>query len=494
MKTQKSIRKQINWAALSRIHGLLLLILACFMAVPGVYAFIGEETDWQAFAYSSAISTVAGLLLLRFGRNHRKTALGKREGFLLTSTVWIVLSFVGMLPFVFGSPNLNITDAFFESMSGFTTTGATTILSIDTLPDSIHLWRCIMEWMGGMGIIIFTIALLPMLNSSGGLQMFNAEATGVTHDKIAPRVSQTAKRLWMLYILLTAIAATLLALGPMNVFESICHALTTLSTGGISTSSHSLAYWHSDYVNIVILIFMFLGGVNFVNIYRIATGRLRSVWKDEILRVYVKTIVLFSLILIVIGFFNSNHEISTSTFLDPVFDTVSTITSTGFQIGEIQRWSSAVFPIIIMLMIIGGCAGSTSGGAKIDRFLYLFKNCKNQIRRVVHPNRYYPLTVNNRPGGYEAMNKVTAFLALYFGIIVAGALILNIMGLPTADSFLATISSISNSASFGIGTISDSYSSVPDAGKWLLSFIMMIGRLEIFTVLVLFTTTFWKKG
>lgn len=492
-KKNRRLRKQINWKALIRIHGFLLVILSLFMLAPLGVALLHNGPDIKAFAIASASAMGSGCLAMFLCRNHRGIQLGKREGFLLTSSVWIVLSLFGMLPFIIGKPHLGLTDAFFESMSGFTTTGASTITDFGAFTYAMHLWRCMMQWMGGMGIIIFTVALLPMLNSSGGLQMFNAEATGITHDKITPRVSQTAKRLWVLYIILTALLTGLLMLGPMNTFESICHAMSTMSTGGFSTSPDGIGAWGSNYVNFVIMIFMFVGGINFVLLYKLSLGKVRQAWDDEILRAYVKIILIFSLLIAVVGYLNDAGDSLVDYVLYPLFNTVSTISSTGYDVGNICSWGGVVFPILLLLMVVGGCAGSTSGGAKIDRILYLWKNCRNELRRTVHSNRYYPLTVNRRPGGPDVLSKVTAFVVIYIGLIFLGGIVLTLTGMDTGDAFISTLACIGNTASSAEG-VAESFSSITDGGKWLLSILMMAGRLEIFTVLVLLTPTFWRRG
>lgn len=488
-----TLKKQINWKALIRVQGFLLIVLALFMLAPFGVALYHRGPDMAAFGISAAIAMSVGAVSMYVCRNNRGSQLGKREGFLLTSTVWIVLSLFGMLPFMLGKPHLDFTDAFFESMSGFTTTGASTITDFSSFTYAMHLWRCMMQWMGGMGIILFTVALLPMLNSSGGLQMFNAETTGFVHDKITPRVSQTAKRLWLMYIILTAIAAVLLWLGPMNAFESVCHAMSTMSTGGFSTSPDGLNHWHSHYIDTVILVFMWVGGINFVVLYRLSRGQLRQVWGNEVLRAYIFIILAISALIAVVGIINGKCTNPVDYLLYPLFNTVSTISSTGYDLGNIASWSGVVFPLLLIMMIVGGCAGSTSGGAKIDRFVYLWKNCRNEIRRTIHPNRYYPLGLNGCPAGTDALPKVTAFVVIYLSLILVAGLALALSGMDDLDAFVSALACISNTASSS-ESVSNCFATMTDAGKWFLSMLMMVGRLEIFTVLVLLTPTFWKRS
>lgn len=490
--TPRLSNKQINIPALVRIVGFLLLVEAAFLVLPLIICILNDEPDSKAFLVAIASCVIAGSFFMSC-RKPRQRDLGKREGLLLTALVWVFFSLFGMIPFILSdSTALDISEAFFESMSGFTTTGVSVIGDVESLPMGIHFWRCLVQWIGGMGIILFTVALLPMLNSSGGMQMMNAEMTGITHDKISPRVSQTAKRLWLMYTLLTLALWGALWIGPMDLFESLCHSLSTVSTGGFSTRGDSIGAWDSVYVKIVVILFMFIGGVNFGLMYKAVSGHVRSLWRNEVFRAYVKIVVFASLFLVIIvaggGLFSGFEEI----VIDPVFQVVSTITSTGYTVGDFSLWGNAVFPLLYMLMFMGACAGSTSGGAKIDRMIYLWKNGKNELNKTVHPNRFYPLTVNGKVCSPELLSKVFAFIVIYIGLIFAGAIILALTGIPLGDSFFAVVSCFGNTG-LGTGATSASYDVVSNGGLLVLSFLMLVGRLEIFTVIVLFTKGFWKK-
>lgn len=489
--TNSSVSHRFNWRAVTRTIGMLLFIEACFMAVPTAVCAAMEEADFIPFLLSLLITVFAGTLCVVFARPRRRN-LGRREGILLTATVWVVFSMFGMLPFIFSKLSFNVADAFFESMSGFTTTGASVMDEIDNLSYGMHLWRCLTQWIGGMGIIIFTVAVIPMFNSSGGMQMFFAETTGIIRDKLRPRVSQTAKRIWTIYGALTVVLALLLWAGPMNFFESICHALSTISTGGFSTETASLSKWDSLYLKIVVLVFMFIGSVNFALLYRASIGRMKLVWKDEILRAYIRIILVmalfFAVMILVNGAFSSWEDV----VVNPLFQVVSVLSSTCYVIADLDSWGFSVFPCIVLLMFIGGCAGSTSGGAKVDRMLYLWKNTRNVLRKNIHPNRFYPLTINGRSGSPDTLSKVCAFLLLYFVLMILGAILLSLTGVPLEDSSFAAYSCIAN-AGLGSGVTDVSYDIIPDTGKWLLALLMLIGRLEFFTVLVILTRSFWRK-
>ena len=486
-------RAQINFPALTRIVGLLLLIESMFMLIPLITCLVYNENDYKAFLITILITSVVGGVMTIATRSSDKD-MGKREGFLLTALTWVLFSIFGMLPFMLGDSKMSISDAFFEAMSGFTTTGASVMTSIDHLSNGIHMWRCLMQWIGGMGIILFTLAVIPMLNHSGGMQMFNAEVTGVTRDKLSPRISQTAKGLWLVYIILTFILCALLWLGPMNLFDSICHAFSTMSTGGFSTRTESIGAWDTVYVKSVLTLFMFLGGVNFALLFRAATGHVSDLWKSEVFRAYV-IIVGVMLGLFVVAIVANNQVLSwESVTIDPLFQIVSTITSTGLTIGDFENWGPFVVALTFMLMMFGACAGSTSGGAKIDRMLFLMKNIRNEIYRSLHPNAICSVRINGKVLSADVVNKVIAFLCIYVILILVGGIVLTATGIPLVDAFFSAFSCIGNTGlGAGVTGYGGSYDIIPDVGKWVLSLLMLMGRLELFTVLLLFTRTFWKK-
>lgn len=489
----RSIRR-INYLQVFKVLGWLLIIEGAFMTIPTATALLTGGADLYAFIGSTAVTLLAGLAATFFIRPAR-TDMAKREGFLLTSLVWVIFSAFGMLPFILSDTEpLGVTDAFFEAMSGFTTTGATVLTSVSGSSQAATMWRCLMQWLGGMGIILFTLALLPMLNSSGGMQMFNAEVTGITHDKIRPRISHTAMRLWGIYIVLTLILFILLSLGPMSAFEAICHAFTSISTGGFSSADASIATWDSHYTEIVLTVFMFIGGVNFSLIYKALAGQPRALWANDVLRAYILIIagayVLFVISIIALGQYSGIASVT----IDPIFQIVSTITSTGYTARNFESWGPFVLAITFMLMFFGGCAGSTSGGAKIDRLLFLLKNSRNELYKTLHPNDVTTVRVNGRIIPSHIVAKVIAFLCLFVMTICLGGITLTACGLPLVDSFFSAFSCLGNiGLGAGITGYGGGYDLVPDLGKWILSFLMLVGRLELFTVLILFTPGFWRK-
>ena len=492
MKKDCSGRRFVNIPMLLRIVGWLLMIEAGFMLIP-LFTGIYFEEDFTPFLFTLMFTFAVGEALTTLIHT-RSRVMGKREGFLLTASVWVVFSIFGMIPFLIGEPYLTIDEAFFESMSGFTTTGASIIDNIDNLPKGINIWRCLMQWIGGMGIILFTLAVLPSLNSSSGVHMFNAEVTGITHDKLRPRVSSTAKQLWGIYVILTLLLIFLLCFGPMNIFDSICHGLSTMSTGGFSTKDASIGAWDSDYVRIIVTIFMFLGGVNFALIYYLIVGKPRRMWDNEIFRWYVFFIIIGTILLLVMllskyGIVGRDHLI-----IDSIFQTVSTITSTGYTVTDFEKWGAFAMMLMIIYMFFGACAGSTTGGAKLDRIITVYKFLRNEIYRCIHPNVIKGIDISGKVLPGDVVNKAIAFLGLYLTIIVVGSLLLTALGLPFFDSVFSAFSCTGNTGlGAGITGYGGSYDIVPASGKWILSGLMLTGRLEIFTILIILTPTFWKR-
>lgn len=487
-------RPIINIPVLMRLIGLLLLIESGFLLIPLGTALYYGENDWGAFLFTFLLSALGGGAMA-FLIHPNTSAIGKRDGFLLTALVWVVFSLFGMLPFIIiEESSLSVSAAFFEAMSGFTTTGASTMRSIDHLPHSLIIWRSTMQWIGGMGIILFTLAVLPMLNHSGGMQMFNAEVTGITHDKLRPRISQTAKSLWTIYVTLTLILFVLLLIGPMDVFNAVCYAFSIMSTGGFCTTDAGLELWGSDYIESVSTVFMFIGGVSFTLIYKAVHRDFHAVWANDVFRTYIAIIVVCYFLFLINNLVGGCVGDFKQATLDPLFQIVSMVSSTGFEAPDFSRWGVFVLAISLVLMFFGACAGSTSGGAKIDRMIYMLKNCHNEIKRCIHPNNILTVRVNGKVIPHEIISKVVAFLCLYVLIILVGGITLTAMGIPLIDAFFSSFSCISNTGlSAGITGYGTTFHIIPDAGKWILALIMLIGRLELFTVLLLFTPSFWKK-
>lgn len=477
---------------LTNVVGGLLLLEAIFMIIPIVTCLIYGESDWRVFTAVASVTALTGTLMRRVPLH--STRMGKREGFILTASVWVFFSLFGMLPFIFCSTPVGISSAFFEAMSGFTTTGATTMsIPISEMSHGIIIWQALMQWLGGMGIIIFTLAVVPALNTSGGMLMFNAEATGITHDKIRPRISQTAMTLWGMYLAMTLVLIGMLWIGPLDFFDSVCHAFGTVSTGGFSSRTGSVAEFQSDYVLIVICVFMFLSGINFALLYKTVLGDWKRIRHNDVLNLYVGIIVVFSALFIIGRVIKGDIESFRDVTLYPIFQVVSSLTSTGYLAPGFYMWEPFILSLTFIMMFCGGCAGSTSGGAKIDRVLYLKRFLNNELNHCIHPNSILSVRSNGKVINPDLVRKTIAFLCLFMLLIVCGGVAMSFLGLPPVDSFFSSFSCICNTG-FGASLTGygDDFTTIPDAAKWVLSFLMLTGRLEIFTIILLFTKPFWK--
>lgn len=485
-------RGYVNFRMLLRVIGWLLTIEAVFMIAPCIVGFVYGEHSGLQFLICIGITFGAGMGMVSL-RPHNKD-MGKREAIILTGLTWVVLSAFGMLPFLFCGTHLSITDAFFETMSGFTTTGASVLDTLTNVPHSILLWRCVVQWIGGLGIILFTLAVLPMLNYQGGMQLFNAEVTGITHDKLRPRISFTAQSLWGVYLFLTVVCIVLLAVSEMSIFDAVCYGLSTMSTGGFATQDTNTSELGDIYIKVVLTVFMFMGGVNFSLLYKLVTGKIKEFFRNEVIRWYIILIIIFAGILalhvLVTGLMNSWEDVT----IDPLFQTVSLFSSTGLVEPDFYDWGALPIVLLVIMMLVGACAGSTSGGAKLDRFIMLYKFVKNEFHKLLHPNAITTVTMNGKGTPSPVLMKTLAFLFLYVIVIVLGGTFLVVIGLPLKDSFFISLSAVSNT---GIGTditgINGNFALIPDVAKWFISLLMLVGRLELFTILILFLPSFWRK-
>ena len=471
--------------------GVFLMIIAIMMALGLVFSYVYNEPDKQALILSAAITFVSGLVLFLINRNVDYQAINKRDGFIIVSSTWVVISLFGTLPFLLSGAIDNFTDAFFETMSGFTTTGATILTDIEAVSKGVLYWRSLTQWIGGMGVIVLALAIMPILGI-GGMQLFIAEVPGPTKDKLHPRITQTAKLLWGIYVLLTFTQALLLYAGGMNVFESVCHAFTTMATGGFSTRNASIAAF-SPYIQYVTAIFMFLAGTSFVLHYYALRFRFRKVWESEEFRMYFKIIAITTAFITISLIFTTEASFGTA-FRDALFQTISITTTTGFITADYLLWHHYLWLLIFILMFTGGCAGSTGGGIKIVRQLLLFKNSRLELRRLIHPKAIVPVRLSGKAIPEGIIYNVLAFFIIYILIFVFSSLFMSLIGLDFETSIGSVAASIGNIGP-GLGKVGpvDNYSFIPIPGKWLLAFLMLLGRLELFTVLVLFTATFWKK-
>jgi trk system potassium uptake protein len=484
-------KSEIHLKNILKILGLLLFVEGLFMLTSLPFSFYYHEGQHWTILLSSFITSGTGLGLFFLMGKRKQDSVNKREGFVIVSLTWLMITLFGTLPFLISGAIPTFTDAFFETMSGFTTTGSSILTDIEALPKSILFWRSMTHWIGGMGIVVLTVAILPFLGI-GGMQLYAAEMPGVTKDKLHPRITQTAKRLWAIYILLTFVETILLMAGGMNLFDGLCHSFGSMATGGFSTKNASTAGF-SPYIQYVLILFMFLAGMNFTLHYLALKGRIREVLRSDELKTYVLVIVLFTLVIAGLLIYRTGMGIEKG-FRDVLFQVVSIITTTGFVSADYLLWPGELWFLLFLLMFVGGMAGSTGGGVKVIRHILLFKNASLELKRTIHPQGIIPVRLDKQAVSEEIIYKVMAFFIIYVLIFVIGAVMLAFLGLDFTSSIGASISSLGNIGP-GLGTVGpvENYSLVPGAGKWLLSLLMLLGRLELFTVLILFAPAFWKR-
>lgn len=482
----------INTRAVVNVLGLLLMLSGGMMLVGLPFSIYYGSDDIWALVAASGLSVVTGMIGWSFTARSDRTAIGKREGYLIVTLGWVTMSLFGALPFTLSGAIPSYTDAFFETMSGFTTTGASVLNDIESLPKGILFWRSMTHWIGGLGIIVLSLAILPILGI-GGMQLFIAEVPGPTPDKIHPRVKETAKRLWIIYVLLTGAETVLLVIGGMTLFDAINHSFATLATGGFSTKQASIAHYPSPYIQYVIALFMYLAGVNFALHYFALKRRFSKVWSNEEFKFYTGVILGATLILTV-GLVVGHGLHPEQAFRDSLFTVLTIITTTGFVTADYELWAPPLTFLIFILMFIGGSAGSTGGGPKVVRILLIIKNSLVELKRLIHPRAVIPVRLDNRAIPPEIVFNVLAFFVLYMLIFILSALVMTTMGFDIPSAMSAVIATLGNIGP-GLGEVGPvtNYAGIPAVGKWFLSFLMLLGRLELFTVLLLFTPAFWRK-
>ena len=482
----------INFKTIIRIIGILLLLETVMFLVCSSVSFYYRESDMLDFWKAGGITAGIGLLLAALGKGGERQ-LTRRDGYVLVSFAWVAFSLFGMLPFYIGGYIPDIADAFFETMSGFSSTGATILDDIESLPHGILFWRSMTQWIGGLGIIMFTIAVLPIFGVSG-LQVFAAEASGPTHDKVHPRIGITAKWIWSIYTGITTLLVCLLMLGGMDWFDSICHAFATTGTGGFSTKQASVAYYNSPYIEYVISIFMFISGINFTLVLLFVNRKFKKFIGNAELKFYFGSVVLFTAVIAIVLYYTSPMGMEES-FRKSLFQVISLQTSTGFATDDYMQWTPVLWGLLTIIMLMGACAGSTTGGLKCIRMVILTKVSRNEFKHILHPNAILPVRINKQVISPSIVSTVLAFCFIYIAIIVISTLLMMAMGVGAEESMGCVISSIGNMGP-GLGETGPAYSwnALPDAAKWLLSFLMLLGRLELFTVLLLFTPDFWKRN
>lgn len=473
-----------------RILGALLLFLAAALLVPVPCALIFQDGTAGAFLLAAAICAATGGGLFATFRSERD--LSVREGFAVVSFGWIAFALFGALPYVLSGGIPSYIDAFFETMSGFTTTGSTILTDIEGLAPSLLFWRSFTQWLGGMGIIVLSLAILPMLGV-GGMQLFKAEVPGPTADRLTPRIQDTAKLLWGVYVLLSAVETGLLMAGGMNFFDAVNHAFTTMATGGFSTRNASVGAFNSAYIEWVITLFMFLAGVNFSLHYLALRGRPLDFWRNEEFRFYLWLTLGVTALLTLFNLTGPYGNLGDSLRYS-AFQVVSIMTTTGYGTADYELWPVICQYLLVACMFIGGCAGSTGGGMKVARVLLLFKHAHVQLYRLIHPRAVRLVKLGNRPVDKDVMQSILGFFALYVGIFVTASFIMAALGLDLVSAGSAVVTALGNVGP-GLGTVGpvQHFGHVHPLGKLVLALCMLLGRLELFTVLVLIIPSFWRK-
>lgn len=484
----------INYRIIARaLGGLMLLEALLLLACLGVGLSFGENC-WLSWLVPAGVCTLLGTTGLVFGAQAHNN-FNRRDGYLIVAVVWMIYTAVGMLPFLLGGHTDRIAVAFFETMSGFTTTGATAFADVDALPHSILFWRSLTHWIGGMGIIFFTLALLPALGI-GEQKLFSAEATGLKMGKLHPRISTTAHWLWSVYFLLTVASMLTYYLGGMGWFDAVCHSLATVATGGFSTHTDSMAWFNSPFLEYASTVFMFLSSTNFTLLYLLfIKQRFRQVWKDEELRLFVGVIFL-SVVVITLTRWVEQGVVSEESFRSSLFHTISLISTTGFTTDDFMFWPHLAWIVLTVICVIGSCSGSTSGGIKMVRVLTSIKIVRAEFKHILHPRAVLPVRINKDYLGNSITQSIFAYTFFYIVLIGVGSAAMTMMHLPILDAVSLSISAFSNvGPTIGhlIGPL-DSWGDIPDAALWINSFLMIVGRLEIFSLLLPFVPSFWRDN
>jgi len=488
-------KRLINIKVVSNVVGSLVMIAGGLMAVAIPFSIYYKEDDLYPIIISSCVTLLLGLLMKYSTKQSKNDEVKKREGYLIVALGWLSMTICSSLPYVLSGAIPHYSDAFFETISGLTTTGASILNDIEGLPKGILFWRSMTQWIGGMGIIVLTIAILPLLGV-GGMELFASEAPGPTKDKIHPRIKETAKRLWIIYFSLTVFQCILLMFAGMDFYDAINHSLTTMSTGGFSTKQASIAYFDSSLIQYIIIAFMFIAGTNFTLLYFGFKFKFKKIWKNDEFKWYLGAVIsLVAITLPTIYILHNNNQGFEKVFRDTLFQIVSIITTTGYASADFTTWGTFITFIFFLLLFTGASAGSTSGGMKIVRIVLLIKNGFLEFKRRLHPSAVIPVHLNEEGVSSKIIYNLLAFVFFYLFVFVTGSIIMTFLGVDFLEAISAVATSLGNVGP-GIASVgpSENFYHIPTAGKWVLAFLMLLGRLELFTIAILFTPYFWKRN
>jgi len=488
-------KRLINIKVVANVVGSLVMITGGLMTLSIPFSLYYKSNDTYSIIISSTITLLLGVFLKYSTKNSKNDEVKKREGYLIVSLGWLAMTICASLPYVISEAIPSYADAFFETVSGLTTTGASILNDIEGLPKGILFWRSMTQWIGGMGIIVLTIAILPLLGV-GGMELFASEAPGPTKDKIHPRIKETAKRLWGIYFLLTVIQCVLLMIAGMDFYDAINHSFTTMSTGGFSTKQTSVAYFDSPLIQYIIIVFMLIAGTNFTLLYFGFKFKFKKLLENDEFKWYLGAVIsVLAITLPTIYILYSNNQGFEKVFRDTLFQIVSIITTTGFASADFTAWGTFITFIFFLLLFTGASAGSTSGGMKIVRIVLLMKNAFLEFKRRLHPNAVIPVHLNGEGVSSKIIYNLLAFMFFYLFSFVIGSIIMTFLGVDFLEAISAVATSLGNVGP-GIGRVgpSGNFYHIPDTGKWVLSFLMLLGRLELFTIAILFTPYFWTRN
>ena len=483
------MEKEVSYRFIAHLTGLLLAFESMLLLACCCVSMIYGERDLMSFVISFAVCLSVSAILLIYGRR-KKCAMSRNEGYIVVALSWVFFSVFGLVPYLWGGFIPNITDAFFETMSGFTTTGATILDNIESMPHGILFWRSLTQWIGGLGIVCFTIVLLPGFGASSQM-LYLSEATGVTHNKLCPKTRVMARYIFMVYILLTAVESALLMAGGMGLFDAVCHSMTTTATGGFSTKQASIAYWHSPYIEYVVSLFMLLSAINF-SLYIVACkSKWKQLRKNTELKWFACSVGLLTLVISVVLFLNNGYGVEEA-FRKSLFQVATCHTSCGFATDDYNLWPPFTWMLLIFAMLSGGCTGSTSGGVKNLRLIIIANCIRNQFRQILHPRAVLPVRAGF-PFDNKLVTTVLVFFAAYLSVAFIGWTLLMAFGVDFTEAMSTVISAMGNVGP-GLGSFGPAFSwaALPDAAKWILSSLMLIGRLEIFGFLLIFYRSTWK--
>lgn len=482
----------MNIRTVINIVGIVLIIVSIFMLVPVGISLINKSSDIFALGLSFLLTFFTGTVMLTLTKQYRHEELMYREAFMTVTLTWIAVAFFGSLPYIFtGSVNC-ITDAFFESMSGFTTTGASIFANVEILPAGLLFWRSMTQWIGGMGIIVFALAVLPIIGT-GGMQLFKAEVPEISVDKLRPRIIDTAKALWFIYTGITGFIIILYFMGGMDIYDAVCHAFTTISTGGFSTKNSSIAYFNSPLLEYISSFAMFLGGVNFALYFYLIKGNFKRFVKNAEFKFYF-FVIIGTVFLINIDLFFHVYNSFDKSFQHALFQVISLMTTTGYSTADYIKWTPFSQLILLIIMFFGGMIGSTGGGLKQVRVYLMIKQIFREFYQLIHPRAILALKLDDKFLTKELLGSIWGFVFLAIFVCAIASIAMTATGLDLITSISTVISAMNNvGPALGQAGPTSNYSSIPVFGKWILIFCMLVGRLEYYTVLILLTPPFWKR-